>query len=161
MVCASSGAVVASALTPSEARLTILACYVLWGTGVPIAFLIFALYYLRLCVHKIPPAEQIVSVFLPLGPCGQGAYGLLLLSAGLRRLAYQENLGLILPATVLGPDEAKTIASAIYGISIVVALILWGVGAFWFVTACATILHMTRKGGFPFNMGWWGALKEQ
>jgi len=111
-----------------------------------------ASYFLRLCVHNIPPAEQIVSMFLPLGPCGQGAYGLMVLSAGLRRLAYEENLGLL--ATSVGADEAKMAATAIYGCSILVALVMWGFGAFWLCTAVSTILDMWRKGGFPFNMGW-------
>lgn len=36
--------------------------------GVPISFLVMALYFHRLCVHHVPPSEQIVSVFLPIGP---------------------------------------------------------------------------------------------
>jgi len=146
---------VATVLPPHYARTPIIVSYIIWGTGVPISFLIMALYFHRLCVHHVPPSEQIVSVFLPIGPCGQGAFGIIQLGKVVRTLAYTDNLqfGSVLPQ---GVNDAKTIASAIYGGGIVVGLILWGVGLFWVVIAVLTIIDIKRKGGFPINIGIWG-----
>jgi tellurite resistance protein TehA-like permease len=55
IVLAASGGVVAEILEPSQARLTLIVSYVLFGTGFPMAFMIMGLYYGRLAVYKIPP----------------------------------------------------------------------------------------------------------
>lgn len=64
------------ALTPKcgsqHALWTLTVSYILWGTGVPLAMFTLVLYFQRLTVYKLPPREVIVSVFLPLGPLGQG-----------------------------------------------------------------------------------------
>lgn len=41
--------------------------YLLWGVGVPLSFAILTIYYRRLSMHNLPPAELVVSSFLPLG----------------------------------------------------------------------------------------------
>lgn len=76
IVAASSGALVAEVLPdPQYALWTVLASYVLWGIGVPLALMVMGIYLQRLTLHKLPPKAVIVSVFLPLGPLGQGGYG--------------------------------------------------------------------------------------
>lgn len=76
IVAASSGAVVAEILPNSQYALwTTLASYVLWGMGFPLAMMVLVIYLQRLALHKLPPKAAIVSVFLPLGPLGQGGYG--------------------------------------------------------------------------------------
>lgn len=51
--------------------------YALLGIGVLLAMSILVLYFQRLLLFKSPPREIILSVMLPLGPCGQGADGLI------------------------------------------------------------------------------------
>lgn len=51
--------------------------YVLMGIGLLLALSILVLYFQRLLLYKAPPREIILSVMLPLGPCGQGADGLI------------------------------------------------------------------------------------
>ena len=46
-----------------------------------LSFFVLALYFHRLAVHSLPNAEVIVSAFLPLGPLGQGAFGIMQLAA--------------------------------------------------------------------------------
>lgn len=76
IVAASSGAIVADVLpNPQHALWTVLVSYVLWGIGVPLAMMVMVIYLQRLTLHKLPPKAVIVSVFLPLGPLGQGGYG--------------------------------------------------------------------------------------
>jgi hypothetical protein len=96
---------------------------------------------------------MIVSVFLPLGPCGQGAYGLLQLAKVVRQLSQENQLA---DGELYSADELRTMASAIYGCSIMYVtfhihsrswlsflsdnsapnsggLVIWGVGLFWLV----------------------------
>lgn len=73
IVAAASGGIVADVLpNPQHALWTLTISYILWGTGVPLAMFTLVLYFQRLTMHKLPPREVIVSVFLPLGPLGQG-----------------------------------------------------------------------------------------
>lgn len=79
----------------------------------------------------------------------------------LRTLAYTDSLylGSAIPG---GVDDVKVIASAIYGASLVVGLVLWGMGVFWLCIAVATIVDLIvgkrkdKGGGVPVNMGLWG-----
>lgn len=76
IVAASSGAIVSEVLpNPQYALWTIITSYILWGIGIPLAMMFLVIYLLRLTLHKLPPKAVIVSVFLPLGPLGQGGYG--------------------------------------------------------------------------------------
>ena len=76
VVAAATGAIVADILpNPQHALWTVIASYVLWGIGVPLAMMVITIYLLRLTLHKLPPKAVIVSVFLPLGPLGQGGFG--------------------------------------------------------------------------------------
>lgn len=54
---------------------TVITSYVLWGIGLPLALMVMVIYLARLALHKLPPKAVIVSVFLPLGPLGQGSLG--------------------------------------------------------------------------------------
>jgi tellurite resistance protein TehA-like permease len=141
IVAAASGAVVASALPNVEHALwTIITSYVLWGTGVPLAFVVLVIYFHRLAVYKLPPQEVIVSVFLPLGPMGQGGYGIMQLG----KVAME-----VFPkANMLHPSAGEILYVTGFG----VAIILWGFGLVWLFFALASI----SRSKFPFNMGWWG-----
>lgn len=76
IVAASSGGVVAGILPNEQYALwTVITSYVLWGMGIPLAMMVMVIYLMRLTLHKLPPKAVIVSVFLPLGPLGQGGYG--------------------------------------------------------------------------------------
>lgn len=75
IVSAATGSVVASALkNPQLALWTIIGSYISWGMGICLAMMILVIYFQRLALHKVPPRSVIVSVCLPLGPMGQGAF---------------------------------------------------------------------------------------
>lgn len=77
VVTSASGSVVAEVLpNPQYALGTIIASYVVWGIGVPMALMMTVIYLLRLMLYKLPPKAAIASTFLPIGPLGQGGYGL-------------------------------------------------------------------------------------
>ena len=76
VVAAASGAIVADILPEPQLSLgTILASYILWGIGFPLALMVICIYLQRLMFYKLPPKAALVSVFLPLGPLGQGGLG--------------------------------------------------------------------------------------
>ena len=141
IVAAASGGIVAEILPkPQHQVWTIVTSYVLWGTGFPLAMVVMVMYFHRLTIYKIPPREVIVSVFLPLGPLGQGSFALMQLG---------KVCADVFPKTDnFGPDSGKVI----YSFSIVVALVIWGYGLVWLFFAIASI----TRSRFPFNMGWWG-----
>ena len=78
IVAAASGGIVAAVLPNSTHALwTVIVSYILWGTGIPLAMAVLVIYFQRLAVHKLPAREVIVSVFLPLGPLGQGGFAIM------------------------------------------------------------------------------------
>lgn len=141
IVAAASGGVVASVLPDDKhALITIVTSYVLWSMGVPLALVVMTIYFHRLAIHKLPPQEVIVSVFLPLGPMGQGGYAAM-------QLGIQASK--IFPKTqTLHPMTGEIL----YVLGWMTAVVLWGFGLVWLFFAVASI----SRSKVPFNMGWWG-----
>ena len=143
IVAAGSGGVVAEVLKNQRYQIwTITISYILWGCGVPLAMFVMVIYLQRLTVYKLPPREVIVSVFLPLGPLGQGSFGIMQL--GTDALSLFQNYGYIPAAPMAG--------QIFYAAGILVALIMWGFGLVWLFFAIASLSRQR----FPFNLGWWG-----
>ncbi|EPS45757.1 hypothetical protein H072_302 [Dactylellina haptotyla CBS 200.50] len=147
IVAAASGALVAGALTKnhsSHALWTLITSYVLWGCGVPLAMVVLVMYFQRLALHHLPTPEVIVSVFLPLGPLGSGAFGIMKLG---------EVANTLLPITGTLPAVKNGMAGGIlYVLGFTMALVMWGFALVWLFFAVASITRTK----FPFNMGFWG-----
>ncbi|KAL3418725.1 sulfite transporter Ssu2 [Phlyctema vagabunda] len=128
IVASGSGGIVAEVLlNPQHAVWTVTISYILWGTGFPLAMVVLVVYFHRLTIQGLHPKEMIVSVFLPLGPLGQGSFALLQLGKVCAR---------VLPQTGnFEPDSGNMIHS----FTIVIALIIWGYGLVWFFFAVASI----------------------
>lgn len=125
----------------SEQFLILVTCYVLWAYSVPVAIMVITILFMRLALHKLPPDSMAASSWLPLGPLGTGALGLLV-------------LGVNAPA-VLSAQGMPELSGIAHGIGIIGALLLWGAGFWWMLLALLiTIRHF--RGGIPFNLGWWG-----
>lgn len=141
IVASASGGIVAAVLpNPQHALWTMLTSYVLWGTGLPLALLVLVIYFHRLTIYRLPPREVIVSVFLPLGPLGQGGFAVMQLGKVAKT---------IFPTTnTLIPGAGDTL----YTLGFAAAIVLWGYGLVWLFFALASI----SRSKFPFNMGWWG-----
>ncbi|KAJ9602017.1 Plasma membrane sulfite pump involved in sulfite metabolism [Cladophialophora chaetospira] len=141
IVAAATGGIVAEILpNPQHQLWTIIVSYVLWGTGFPLAMVVLVIYFHRLTIYKLPPQEVIVSVFLPLGPIGQGSFAIMQLGKVAK---------MVFPLTKTIDPEAGT---TFYNLGVVFALIIWGYGLIWLFFALASI----SRSKFPFNMGWWG-----
>jgi len=144
IVASASGGIIASVLpNPQHALWTLITSYILWGTGVPLAMAILCIYFQRLAVHKLPAREVIVSVFLPLGPLGQGGFAAMQLG----KVAMQ-----VFPLTDTLRTEKTAAGDVLYIVGWLLAVIMWGFGLVWLFFALASISRCR----FPFNMGWWG-----
>ena len=144
IVAAATGGIVADVLSDAERAVwTVVVSYILWGTGVPLAMGLLVIYFQRLTVHKLPAREVIVSVFLPLGPLGQGGFAVMQLGKVAARI-FTETRTL---NTVAG-----NAGEILYVVGWLVALVMWGFGVVWLFFALASI----SRSRFPFNMGWWG-----
>lgn len=145
VVCAASGGLVASVLPDPRALITLTVSYVLWGLGMSLSLLVMALYFHRLAIHQLPNSEVIVSAFLPLGPCGQGAFGLIQLGS--------------VAATVFNRVSFARISNSgeiVYVMSMLCGLMIWGLGLWWLIhgAACVTIRMLQTR--LRFNIGFWG-----
>jgi C4-dicarboxylate transporter/malic acid transport protein len=163
IVAAASGGIVAEILPPAHARLTLVVSYILWGTGFGLAILLMTLYYARLAIYKIPPPTLIISAFLPLGPCGQGAFGLLQISSVIYKMskgasgqatAASSTTSAIISSTSI--EDAQAMATAIYAVTVPIALIIWGLGLVWLALAVAFLIDLAIVQELSFNLGWWG-----
>lgn len=116
------------------------------------------MYFHRLMVHHLPGRELIVSVFLPVGPLGQGGFAVQQLGRVARDLAL-----LPMPGSAAagggGGDEGVLVVAAdvinggqvLWALGVFLGLVMWGAGLGWLVLA-ATSIASTQN--FPFNMGW-------
>ncbi|RFU35370.1 hypothetical protein B7463_g950, partial [Scytalidium lignicola] len=144
IVSAATGGIVAEVLpNPQHALWTLVISYILWGTGVPLAMVVLVIYFQRLTIHNIPSREVIVSVFMPLGPLGQGGFGIMQLGK-----VAQETF----PKTGTLSNLTTKSGEILYVMGWMIAVIMWGFGLVWFFFAAASI----TRSRFPFNMGWWG-----
>ena len=145
IVASATGSIVSEILpNPQHALWTLTISYILWGIGVPLAMAVLVMYFQRLTVHKLPPREVIVSVFLPLGPLGQGAFAIMQLGKVSLKL---------FPKTQSIPAANGHAGEIFYVMGLLTALIMWGFGIVWLFFALASISSCSK---FPFNIGWWG-----
>jgi tellurite resistance protein TehA-like permease len=120
---------------------TVVISYILWGTSVPMAVLILAMYYNRLMIHDVLPSQAAVTSFITIGPLGQGAAAIQLL--GKVALKVFERNNFIPMAPIAG--------QFFYLTGILTALIMWGFAIVWLFFALATIARRE----FKFNISWW------
>ncbi|KAK6853311.1 C4-dicarboxylate transporter/malic acid transport protein [Apiospora arundinis] len=156
VVAAASGGIVANVLpNPSHVQTTLIASYMSWGIGIFFSVLVLAMYQVRLSNHALPPREAIVSVLLPVGPFGQGGFGIAKLTQVTRKLLLHGGGEGIAMEAVQEYDTtyAEPIGLLIEGLGACVALIMWGIGLVWLAYA---VISIATTRSFPFNMGWWG-----
>ncbi|PWN51040.1 hypothetical protein IE53DRAFT_343002 [Violaceomyces palustris] len=136
---------------PTYSMTIVVVSYLVLGIGLPLALLILVLYFQRLLLFKSPPRDVIISVFLPLGPCGQGGEACLHLGQVALKLFPKVST---LPGN--GVTQLISVGQALYGAGLVSALLLFGLGVWWLLIGVMTLLREVRRGRLKFNMGWWG-----
>jgi len=137
---ASAGQLVPYLSDPQAALQMLVLGYALWAASVPLAMSIIVILVLRLAVHKLPHKDMAASSWLPLGPIGTGALGLLLLGADAPHV--------FAAAGIPGVGEVAA------GIGVVGGVVLWGYGVWWVGIALLTTARYLSE-EMPFNLGWW------
>jgi len=119
-------------------------------TGLILAGMIMTIYLSRIIMEGFPELNLIISSFIPLGPCGQGAYCFLL--AG-------ENFKKMLPnghGSVLGDELSGRIINVA---CLFAAMIFWVLGLWWLVMALIAIADDILHGRWiPFRLAFWGVV---
>jgi hypothetical protein len=119
---------------------------------------ILCLYIYRLGFYNLPPKDVLVSGCLPLGPMGQGGFGILNLGSVCMRL-----FPLLASANSPSPTpnfpsllNIGQVGETLYVIGFVVALSLWACGIWWMFLGGAGLVEqlLFGKDGVPFSMGW-------
>ncbi|MDO6967092.1 SLAC1 family transporter [Rhizobium alvei] len=137
-----SGALLLPHLASPEMQMQVLILsLLLWSLSLPLALGILVILFLRLVLHKLPPAGMAATAWLALGPIGTGSLGLLLLYS--------------FGPEVLTANGLGAIAPAFGGAALLGGILLWGYGCWWLPMAIAITLHFIRR-GMGFNLGWWG-----
>ena len=143
VVASASGGIIGDVLpNPQHALWTIIVSYILWGTSIPLAMAVLVIYFQRLTLCKLPPREVIMSVFIPLGPLGQGGFAIMQLG----KVSLK-----IFPQTHTLEAANGRAGEILYVTGWLIALIMWGFAIVWLFFAIASI----SSSKFPFNLGWW------
>ncbi len=146
-----TGGILAAPLLPFSAAKslgTLVVATVLAAMGLALAFMILTLYFLHLVLHGPPRGAGVVSVYIPLGPVGQGGYAILLLGAGYNAiLPLQHGDSTLLRAEIVG----QVIGVAALG----VALVLWAVGTMWLVYGLMATADVLWNDHVHFKQAFW------
>ncbi|KAH9931134.1 voltage-dependent anion channel [Epithele typhae] len=154
IVASSSGGVIAPAMAeinPSYALLTLTVSASLVFIGLGLAFMILTTYLLRLILYGVPAGPGVLSVFIPLGPMGQGGFSILLLGQGFRTalpLAYGDSPVLRLVA----------IGEIVDVVALCVGMVLWALATMWLIYALLALYEVLRNTRFPFKQAFWGII---
>ncbi|TBU49463.1 voltage-dependent anion channel-domain-containing protein [Dichomitus squalens] len=151
VVISSSGGVLAAPLlnySASNSLITLVISTVLVIMGLTLAFMMLSLYFLRLAIHGVPRGGGVVSVYIPLGPLGQGGYSILLLGAGFNS---------ILPlhygsSAVL---RLETVGQIIEVATLGLALTLWSMASLWLVYGAIATIDVIWHEKILFRQAFW------
>lgn len=148
VVAAASGGLVAGVVSPARAMVVLCTSWALWGVGMGLSVLVLAFYFHRLVLHKLPAREVVISAFLPLGPLGQGSFGIIQMGTVARQLFDQHTTF----------TSVANVGETLYVCSVLVGLIIWGFGTFWLFHGVTCLLSRMMEGSIKFNMGFWGLI---
>lgn len=139
-VTASSAGILASTLSGGSAYTLILLGYILWGISLPLAFAVIVILLQRIAFHRLPSKELGATVWLPLGPIGMGALGLLTLAKAADHLIQN------------GATESWLLFA--HPLGVIAATMLFGFASWIFIIALLITIHYIRQ-GLEYNMTFW------
>ncbi|CAE6460301.1 unnamed protein product [Rhizoctonia solani] len=149
IVPATTGALLARAILPFSASHTVITLFVstvLLFLGLGITFMILPLYMLRLVTKGLPPNTMIISMFLPVGPCGQGGLAFVKIGeafAELARRGASQNL--------LLTESQPWVLTGVCG-----GFFLWTFGVWWILLTILGIYETFKSQRPKFAVGFWG-----
>ena len=137
MVSAASGALLIPHMTAGTWRTTMLyGCYALFGLSLIAALLIVSMIWSRLMLYGTSGTARVPTLWIVLGPLGQG-----ITAAGLLGAVAQ----LAVPAQL---------ASDMNSFAVLFGVPVWGFAVLWIVLATRLTVRTLRR-GMPFALTWW------
>ncbi|KAN0107204.1 Voltage-dependent anion channel [Russula decolorans] len=119
--------------------------------GLALALMILTIYLTRLVLHGFPQGLSIVSSFMPLGPCGQAGFSVLLIGQFMKET---------LPVAgsrspFLGSAQAGEV---VFALCVCISFMLWAFATMWLVYALLGIQHILRRTQISFELAFWGMI---
>ena len=119
--------------------------------GLSLALMILTIYLTRLILHGFPQGLSIVSSFIPLGPCGQAGFSVLVIGQFMKES---------LPVSgsrspFLGSAQTGEV---VFVICVCISFILWALATMWLVYALLGIQHILRRTRISFELAFWGMI---
>jgi tellurite resistance protein TehA-like permease len=137
MVSAATGAILVEHLPAGEARATMLgALYAMAGISFVAAVMVIAQIWSRLMRHSVGPAVMVPTLWIVLGPLGQGVTAVNVLAAH--------------AAGAVGAGWVHVL----HDVGIVVGVPVLGFAGLWAAIAGAVTVRQVRA-GMPFALTWW------
>ena len=143
-VAAASGALMLPYLDHYQSITYVVISLMLWFASVSLALSILVILFQRLALHKLPSSDLASSVFLPLGPTGTGALGMLLLSNNVHDISQTTAT----PALI-------SLLNLLPGIGMFIGIAMWTLATWWLLIAIIATIHYIRIKALKFNLGFW------
>lgn len=121
-------------LDPSLQVPVIITSYLSTGAGILLALMCDAAFLIRLFDRSWPKGQTMYSIMIGCGPYGQSSFALQILGDVVRRGAFADHHG---DAAFIDSGAAQIVSTC----SVLLALLLWGYGTFWWAFACIAIAH--------------------
>lgn len=142
IVAAATGGLIAPAQPIGVQPSTIIVSFLLWANGQALALSCIGIYLYRLYVENLPPRIMAFSSMLPIGPLGQGSFGIMCIAKAFGEVLKRSN-----------GSNGDVLASAVEWGGVIVALFLVGYGTFWVVFCLSVTIYQKPT---TFHMSWWG-----
>ena len=137
MVSAASGALLIPHMAPGTGRTTMLyGCYAMFGMSLIAALIIISLIWSRLTYYGTSGTSRVPTLWIVLGPLGQGITAAGLLGAN---------------AHLAAPPE---LAAAMNVFAVLFGVPVWGFAVLWIALATQLTVRTIRR-GMPFALTWW------
>jgi C4-dicarboxylate transporter/malic acid transport protein len=137
MVSAAAGTLLIPHMQPGTGRTTMLyGCYAMFGLSLIAALIIISMIWSRLALYGTSGTARVPTLWIVLGPLGQG-----ITAAGLLGTA----AALAVPAELA---SAMNVFAVLFGVPV------WGFALLWIVLATELTVRTLRR-GMPFALTWW------
>ncbi len=137
MVSAAAGALLIPHMKPGTGRETMLyGCYAMFGLSLMAALIIITMIWSRLALYGTSGTTRVPTLWIVLGPLGQGITAAGLLGA---------NAALAVRPELAG---AMNVFAVLFGVPV------WGFAVLW-ITLATQLTVRTLRRGMPFALTWW------
>jgi tellurite resistance protein TehA-like permease len=137
MVSAAAGALLIPHMAAGTGRTTMLyGCYAMFGLSLVAALIIIAMIWSRLALYGTSGTTRVPTLWIVLGPLGQGITAAGLLGA---------NAALAVPHELA---DGMNIFAVLFGVPV------WGFAVLWIALATQLTVRTLRR-GMPFALTWW------